>query len=1019
MVLAINQVQKKLLGMTFRALVHNHESRVEKSKKKLLAVGYSNLSNTRKLFKIWKQKYFSVSSIRSAQELAKYMESSKFKFEYFRKWKQKQMIVQSNADGMIAAAEYHGKLVKRRYMLQWLEWFQKLVALHYRFADYEQEHEISLLLRIFAAWKSSASDMILLRQKVHETHHRLELYVKVISFRKWFKKLQVLMELKEKEDVAVTHSRRRALQRILMAWKSSLLDYDLARMYQLRKSSTRNMKNWISWMYKQRAKKLEIYLNPGRQHHELVLLRKALLAFKSNAAQMKEEKEYLSKAVHFHSSSQMRNCFRRWWFQFRSSSKTRKMYLFASEFHLESALRRNWNQWISSLDSKFGYVRKMNAAARYNRQELLRSGLNQFIAYACYKSKKRLRQHFAKIHHTEVLQWKYFSKWEGSYQLKLVLEDMEDRANEFRHYCNYKVIWNRWCRAIVHRKQAVIRWNLTEAHHERVILQKHFSAFLEYVRNINSFRREIRGFHGRQRIHLAVRFFDKWRDYKNHIELIQIDSRLFYEGIEAMNVKSIFFCWKTKTGECFSKQKELEKILLKYCSEKEWCLIENCYHNWNHKLTVARKKVKQSGVANRVAFQKIARSIMSHWRKKFKHRKWLQINQQLAYGLFSKKTLGVHFCQWFSQCSDWKALYAKNHLLPKRHYKKILLSSVMGSWKMLWNDSKDLKTKLGKMEAWRQQQMIRFTVGKWFHLEQEQLFEFQRNSGLSTRHIYLGCKYGRRWRIKTLQRLEAKGRVGKYKPTATAMSVLPLTAPHRQRPSPRKPAFIFDSDTNRFRRLEEGVSQACLAEPFVEKVEQPKSLQLDRVMKGSHGSLPFTIDHVMKVRQPLQNDVRVPKESITVISSSCQTDKSIEDTTSVAANITSRSVGTQYELQSCAEMSKKRENDTGTETSLQKEHFVASKLDFDFAKRLYEIQCIHKTFLQKKEQLANVEEQLLTYTDSLNSYQSTTDLESLLHSRKTLLIEIQDFESNQSDLKDELITIRSHIASLMNGYRRN
>jgi regulatory protein YycI of two-component signal transduction system YycFG len=108
-------VQKKLLGITFRALIQNRERKVGKNAKIALATRYLNLCTMRRSLKAWKQKYFSISGHRSAQELAMYIESSRYKGEYYQRWKRKQRIAKSKTNSALAAASHQRILVMRRH----------------------------------------------------------------------------------------------------------------------------------------------------------------------------------------------------------------------------------------------------------------------------------------------------------------------------------------------------------------------------------------------------------------------------------------------------------------------------------------------------------------------------------------------------------------------------------------------------------------------------------------------------------------------------------------------------------------------------------------------------------------------------------------------------------------------------------------------------------------------------------------------------------------------------------------
>jgi hypothetical protein len=491
---------------------------------------------------------------------------------------------------------------------------------------------------------------------------------------------------------------------------------------------------------------------------------------------------------------------------------------------------------------------------------------------------------------------------------------------------------------------------------------------------------------------------------------MRIDSRLFYEGIEMSNIQSVFFCWKSKTADHLSKEKNLEAVLRKHSLDKNWLLIEHCYRSWSQKLETIKREAKQSRLADRLLFRKTVGRRWSQWRKKFKHCKWLRINYDLAFQYHAEQEMRKYFGWWFGKRAEWNVIYAKKYVLPLQHYRKSLLMSVIGSWKKSWNDSKELKYKLGIMETWRQKQMIRFTIGTWFRLEQDQLFECQRNSGLSSRQLYLGCKYGRRWRQRTLEKLESNTKARKLKENSAAVSIVPLTISNRQRPSPRKPTLIFDTDTNRFRRIADGLPPPVLL-PVANLQDNLKSERPNPGLLTFATSLNTkSVEHVSMAHRSSRERRNTPNNS-SCVNTSSQTENEASGANST--RIATKSVGTQYELDLDTEAAKVINAGIAIEIVPKGDQIVHPNLDLDFAKRIFEIQSLHKTFMQKKEELMYIEEQLLQYADSGSCLEEFTDLRTLLHSRKALLIEMKEFESVQSDLKEELIRIRAHIASLV------
>jgi hypothetical protein len=797
---------------------------------------------------------------------------------------------------------------------------------------------------------------------------------------------------------------------------------------------------------------LEKELEPGLCHHHKVLKAKVLGAFIKFVSVQKHEKSQEFQALVFWKQNVLTDRLRQWMSKSVKKSIVQEMVCMADEFKYERMVERSWRAWLQSIDQKLELDRKMVIAEKHRQQELLRSGLNGFIAFACRKSKKRLKEHYADIQYQQTLVCNHFERWEVMVDTKIMVHRMNEKADQFRKYCNFKIIWNRWCKRIVQRKQAVVKWNLTEAHYERVVLQRHFCALVEYVKSINSFRREIRAFHARQRQRVVIRYFKKWSKYSNHLELMKLDARVFYDGIKSGQLECVFAIWSGKTVDAFCKEDKLFRVFKSFQTEKVYDLQFKSLHKWLYLLHQKQKIVKLERKANHFHMKKNCKVVIQLWKRKYKHHRWIHQNHALALQFFAKSIQQKYFGLWHGFSDDWKSLYHKRHVLPVQFYQDKLLCKVLDDWKSKVAESKVLKARIEEIDGWRRKKMTQETLYDWYMLEQEQLFEAQRQSGMSKRHLYLGAKYGRRWRIMTMENKSRQKKLFSFVKQVPSLD-LPLTLNNRSRPAPRKPSFVFDSETNRFQRLGSdfgGSTVSAVAIPRSNSVYPVAKMNLIAVQRPvtdalfdtnirvsplksfETPSLDTRIDRVSRTppvtnvfQKPAieidpQTDVE-PSLVIPIVHKPAETQtettriqppllvnkvlETPQKTVERAVYSPSKSIATQYENPT-----------TPPTTPVPVETIAKPKARMTIEQlqaKLNEIQLFHTQLKDYKDQLQGIDDKLVSYAEAVYSHKLRPTLEELLTTRKSLLIQISDYERKQSQMRKELLEIKSEISLLM------
>lgn len=88
-------------------------------------------------------------------------------------------------------------------------------------------------------------------------------------------------------------------------------------------------------------------------------------------------------------------------------------------------------------------------------------------------------------------------------------------------------------------------------------------------------------------------------------------------------------------------------------------------------------------------------------------------------------------------------------------------------------------------------------------VNQAKAWNAHKKSGMSEKNIRLALKYGTRWRLKTLKRIDTCSKIVLTRLNSSSSILQPeaLSYIPRKRPSPRMPSFLFDSECNSFTKL--------------------------------------------------------------------------------------------------------------------------------------------------------------------------------------------------------------------------
>lgn len=274
----------------------------------------------------------------------------------------------------------------------------------------------------------------------------------------------------------------------------------------------------------------------------------------------------------------------------------------------------------------------INQASRHRRHELLRSGLNSFIANACENSKQRLNWHFAEIHLNKTLVQKCLSSLIYYTQTRKTVLKKKEIAEEFRHYCKYKIVWNKWCKKIVQRRQSTVKWNLTEALYERVLLKKHFVAFRDYVAAINAFRREINDFTSKKTNSFMTLYFKQWMIIARNRNSHTVDAEYFLQRNQQIKFQNLFLHWLGAARSLVTKRNKLDRLVKNYTYYRESSKIglkldmKGIFlYKWSFRFQKSLQYGKLCRKADQFKFKRFGRHSLMVWKRMYRHKSWLDV----------------------------------------------------------------------------------------------------------------------------------------------------------------------------------------------------------------------------------------------------------------------------------------------------------------------------------------------------------------------------------------------------------
>lgn len=326
----------------------------------------------------------------------------------------------------------------------------------------------------------------------------------------------------------------------LLALRKLTFDLELGVKFYQNKLLASSLQYWRQLHHRSVLKALELQMKPGEIHYRHSILSKVLKGFQRFVKMQKYEKSLMDRADIQYQRFRMLKNLDIWLQKTSLCVSVREENLEAVKQHKQIILKKSWRKWSLAQDWSIALARKNQLAQRHRKHELLRNVLNGFILNAFYNSKKRLSQQYADIQYANTLLANTFHSWEAYLTLKMNLLRQREKSNQFRKYCNYKIIWNRWCKTIIQKKQQVMKWNFAEASYERLHLKKHFLAFHTYVHNITLFRKEFRRFDSNRRIRFEKAFFLEW-SLKNRVIQSHYQKAIQYEQYRNFSSLQIVF----------------------------------------------------------------------------------------------------------------------------------------------------------------------------------------------------------------------------------------------------------------------------------------------------------------------------------------------------------------------------------------------------------------------------------------------------------------------------------------------
>jgi hypothetical protein len=275
-----------------------------------------------------------------------------------------------------------------------------------------------------------------------------------------------------------------------------------------------------------------------------------------------------------------------------------------------------------------------------------------------------------------------------------------------------------------------------------------------------------------------------------------------------------------------------------------------------------------------------------------------------------------------------------------------LCLTALHRWKDFVSERKSFNEKKKAALDFHRKTVVSSTISQLFEAENTKAWSAQAKSGMSENELRVALKYGRRWRMAIQKNIF--GRSGSRE-LPSLQNDKPLVFKPRSRPAPRKPEFLFDFTSNKFKKTLENV---C------EQNSQPQTFT----------GLAELIDNrnlVLPAGPPLEGSQ--PPSLLSPLALSCY-----------SIDTFSASVG-----------------------SIDMYGPDMDKIQAD----LLEQKARFKSYIENKLMLSRVEDDLERFSNSI----CDVDIVDCLKRRKELLIAIQDFERTRPETKQSILKAKEQL----------
>ncbi|KAJ3277109.1 hypothetical protein HDV01_000161 [Terramyces sp. JEL0728] len=474
----------------------------------------------------------------------------------------------------------------------------------------------------------------------------------------------------------------------------------------------------------------------------------------------------------------------------------------ADECHELHLLKGNFCRWKSQMEQ----TDKFELAILKHEEKLKKTGISAFRNFKLLMNSKKDNLATAEYYHYSMVLNQSYNTWKMKLSTSLNAKRNEKLALILSKYVTLKLHWNVWQKNITRRENFKIKWKLTEARYETIMLSKHFAALKVYTQKRRLLKSNCKKFTNRQNVNLMVKYLDIWQFYFKNLTLYFVDARYFNQS----SVLAHFFSMlKDKSNYLTNRRLNLELNLQRFQKRRELERKQNIVEKWINSailsLNLRYLETKSSKLYQNVIFDKY----FGKWIKITKHRQWVSHTTNLANSFRDLQLYKVAFAKWSGYSGNWKQKYNRRHILPQTYWGLKVCHSVMNKWKEFLAEKKQLANRINLAKQWREEKLSKEGLWMIYNKSVDQQLDLQRQSEwkyMTARQKRLAIKYGMRWRYKI---------IGKPKP-----SIFDFNIDTNARPAPRMPSFLFEGVQYRTSQI----------------VPKDPSMEYDKV--NSEGGLP-------------------------------------------------------------------------------------------------------------------------------------------------------------------------------------